>query len=122
MLFEALTSTGLEVFSLMQGIHLINHAIYRTLEQGGQFVLLGTGHADGDFRHIRDHHLHNHKDARMMLMYSEQLAHMIYAAADIVLVPSLFEPCGEPMDSLLGWEFAFKNGRICAFLASDLWS
>lgn len=27
-------------------------------------------------------------------MYSERLAHMIYAAADIVLVPSMFEPCG----------------------------
>ena len=27
-------------------------------------------------------------------MYSEALAHLIYAAADIVLVPSLFEPCG----------------------------
>ena len=29
-----------------------------------------------------------------MIMYSERLAHMIYAAADIVLVPSMFEPCG----------------------------
>ena len=34
----------------MQGIHLIRHAVYRTVEQGGQFVLLGSGHADGDFR------------------------------------------------------------------------
>lgn len=30
----------------------------------------------------------------MQVMYSESLAHLIYAAADIVLVPSLFEPCG----------------------------
>ena len=34
----------------MQGIHLIRHAVYRTVQQGGQFVLLGSGHADGDFR------------------------------------------------------------------------
>jgi len=27
-------------------------------------------------------------------MYSEALAHIIYAAADFVIVPSLFEPCG----------------------------
>ena len=27
-------------------------------------------------------------------MYSEPLAHMLYAAADFVIVPSLFEPCG----------------------------
>lgn len=29
-----------------------------------------------------------------MLMYSERLSHLMYAAADFVLVPSLFEPCG----------------------------
>jgi hypothetical protein len=28
------------------------------------------------------------------VMYSDALAHLIYAAADIVLVPSMFEPCG----------------------------
>lgn len=27
-------------------------------------------------------------------MYSEALAHLIYAAADVVVVPSMFEPCG----------------------------
>jgi starch synthase len=27
-------------------------------------------------------------------MYSEALAHQIYGAADIILVPSMFEPCG----------------------------
>lgn len=32
--------------------------------------------------------------AAVQVMYSEALAHLIYAAADIVLVPSLFEPCG----------------------------
>ena len=25
-----------------KGVHLIRHAIYRTLEQGGQFILLGS--------------------------------------------------------------------------------
>lgn len=30
----------------------------------------------------------------LQVMYSEQLAHLMYAAADMVLVPSLFEPCG----------------------------
>ncbi len=33
-----------------KGIHLIRHAVHRTAEQGGQFVLLGSGHADGAFR------------------------------------------------------------------------
>jgi len=30
----------------------------------------------------------------MRFMYSEALAHQIYAAADMLLVPSMFEPCG----------------------------
>ena len=30
-----------------------------------------------------------------MLLYSEDLAHQLYGAADAVIVPSLFEPCGE---------------------------
>lgn len=31
--------------------------------------------------------------AALLVMYSEAAAHLIYAAADVVLVPSLFEPC-----------------------------
>ena len=30
----------------------------------------------------------------MVFGYSETLAHLIYAAADVFLVPSMFEPCG----------------------------
>ena len=35
-----------------KGIHLIRHSVYRTAELGGQYVLLGSGHADGDFRYL----------------------------------------------------------------------
>ena len=31
---------------------------------------------------------------QLKFLYSEPLAHMIYAASDIFLVPSMFEPCG----------------------------
>jgi starch synthase len=31
---------------------------------------------------------------RLCFTYSEPLAHLIYAAADLFLVPSMFEPCG----------------------------
>ena len=34
----------------VQGIPLIRHAIHRTLELGGQYLLLGTGHLDAEFR------------------------------------------------------------------------
>lgn len=32
--------------------------------------------------------------ARLHFEYDEPLSHLIYAAADILLVPSMFEPCG----------------------------
>ena len=35
--------------------------------------------------------------AALLVMYSEAAAHLIYAAADVVLVPSLFEPCASPL-------------------------
>jgi len=77
-----------------KGIHLIKSAVYRTVQQGGQFVLLGSGHSDGIFKNMASNEFKDHPDCRLMVMYSERLAHMIYAAADIVLVPSMFEPCG----------------------------
>lgn len=77
-----------------KGIHLIRHAIYRTKELGGQFVLLGSGHADGEFKAMADGEFKDHPDVRLMIMYSERLAHVMYGAADMVLVPSMFEPCG----------------------------
>ncbi|KIY95460.1 hypothetical protein MNEG_12503 [Monoraphidium neglectum] len=33
-------------------------------------------------------------ESGLKIFYSEALSHQIYAAADIVLVPSMFEPCG----------------------------
>ena len=29
-----------------------------------------------------------------IFLFSEELSHMLYAAADMVLVPSMYEPCG----------------------------
>jgi starch synthase len=77
-----------------KGVHLIRHSIHRLLDAGGQYVLLGTGHADGDFVALAEGPLRDSTAARMCLFYSEALAHALYAAADFVLVPSLFEPCG----------------------------
>ncbi|GFH30614.1 uncharacterized protein HaLaN_29499 [Haematococcus lacustris] len=34
------------------------------------------------------------QDAAFQFKYDEPLSHLIYAAADIVVVPSMFEPCG----------------------------
>ncbi|GJP54396.1 hypothetical protein CLOM_g13488 [Closterium sp. NIES-68] len=79
-----------------KGIHLIRHAIYQTHEYGGQFVLLGSspdGRVQGDFVKIAEE-FQEGGSVRLVLTYSESLAHQLFAAADMVLVPSMFEPCG----------------------------
>ncbi len=50
-----------------KGVHLIRHAIFRTLAMGGQFVLLGSGHCDGEFRHLAEHDLNGSPDARLLV-------------------------------------------------------
>ncbi|CAI8590692.1 unnamed protein product [Vicia faba] len=81
-----------------KGIHLIKHAIWRTLERGGQVVLLGSApdpRIQNDFVHLANQLHSSHNDrARLCLAYDEPLSHLIYAGADFILVPSIFEPCG----------------------------
>lgn len=81
-----------------KGIHLIKHAIWRTLERGGQVVLLGSApdhRIQNDFVNLANQLHSSHNDrARLCLAYDEPLSHLIYAGADFILVPSIFEPCG----------------------------
>lgn len=41
--------------------------------------------------------------ARLHFEYDEPLSHLIYAAADILLVPSMFEPCGLTQMIAMRW-------------------
>ncbi|CAN4082076.1 unnamed protein product [Withania somnifera] len=79
-----------------KSVHLIRHAIYKTLELGGQFVLLGSSpvpHIQREFEDIGNH-FQNHEHIRLVLKYDEALSHLIYAASDMVIIASIFEPCG----------------------------
>jgi len=78
-----------------KGTHLIKHAAWRALERGGQFVLLGSApdpriqaEFDGLANRLRG------ADAAFQFKYDEPLSHLIYAGCDMLLVPSMFEPCG----------------------------
>jgi starch synthase len=78
-------------------MHLVHHALFYTLARGGQFVLIGDSHYDDGinthFRHLKGY-LNENPDCHLELGYQEELAHLIYAGADVLVVPSMFEPCG----------------------------
>jgi starch synthase len=79
-----------------KGVHLIRHALFYSIGNGCQFVLLGSGgdpEINGHFWHLK-HHLNDNPDCHLEIGYNEELAHLIYAGADLIIVPSLFEPCG----------------------------
>ncbi|MBK5929488.1 glycogen synthase [Halochromatium salexigens] len=79
-----------------KGLELVRHAIFSTLERGAQFVLLGSSHDQGinnDFWGLK-HMLNDSPDCHLEIGFDEDLSHLIYAGADIMLVPSQFEPCG----------------------------
>ena len=79
-----------------KGVHLVHHAIYYALHKGAQFVLLGSATEPGLnawFRHEKNH-LNSNPDCHLELGFNEELSHLIYAGADMIVVPSNYEPCG----------------------------
>lgn len=70
-----------------------------------KFIALGSG--DQIYESYLKELEYNHKDkVKAYIGYSNQLAHQIYASADIFLMPSKYEPCG------LGQIIALKYGTI----------
>jgi starch synthase len=79
-----------------KGLHLIKHAIQFTLSRGGQFILLGSSPIPSiaaEFQELKNFYSSN-PDVHLALHHQEDLAHQIFAGADMMIVPSLFEPCG----------------------------
>jgi starch synthase len=79
-----------------KGIELIKHTIRHIVDKKGQFVLLGSSPIptiSAEFHHLK--HLYaDHPHIHLVLHHQEDLAHLIYAGADMFIVPSIFEPCG----------------------------
>lgn len=79
-----------------KGVELVHHALYYSLHRNAQFVLLGsaTEPAINSWFWHEKNHLNDNPDCHIELGFDEELAHLIYAGADIIVIPSNYEPCG----------------------------
>ncbi len=88
-----------------KGVHLLHHALYYALSRGAQFVLLGSATEPGinaQFWHEKNH-LNNNPNCHLEIGFNEELAHLIYAGADMIVVPSNYEPCG--LTQMIGFQY-----------------
>ncbi len=76
-----------------KGLDLVNAILPLMIDGHTQVVVLGTGDPryENSFRYYENTY---RGSVCSNIMYDEGRAHMIYAGADALLVPSLFEPCG----------------------------
>lgn len=79
-----------------KGLDLVRHAIFYSINNGAQFVLLGSSPDEKINRYFRElkNCINDNPDSHLEIGYNEELAHLIYAGADMIIVPSNFEPCG----------------------------
>ncbi|AEG60812.1 glycogen synthase GlgA [Desulforamulus ruminis] len=88
-----------------KGLDLLAHILEELLALDVQMVILGTGEQkyEAFFRSVAG----NYPDKlAAWITFSEDLSHVIYAGADIFVMPSLTEPCG------LGQIIALRYGCI----------
>jgi starch synthase len=76
-----------------KGLHLVLDGLAELLAYGGQFALLGSGDAALEDA-FRQRAAAAPRSVSVTLGYDEPLAHRLFGAGDVTLVPSLFEPCG----------------------------
>ena len=76
-----------------KGVYMITDRIREIMGMDVQFVVLGTGEANAEnaFKWMEQEYK---GQAVYYCGYNEDLAHLIYAASDLFLMPSLYEPCG----------------------------
>ena len=91
-----------------KGMHLVHHAMYYALHRNAQFILLGSATEPGInqwFWHEK-RFLNDNPNVHLEIGFNEELSHLIYAGADLIVVPSNFEPCG--LTQMIG----FKYGTV----------
>lgn len=76
-----------------KGLDLLLRILDELLFEDIQLVILGIGDKKYENAFRAAEYSHNNR-MRALLYFDENFSHLVYSAADIVLVPSLFEPCG----------------------------
>ncbi len=76
-----------------KGIQLLMETMHEIMGWDMQLIILGTGDnwTENELRQIEFRYPHR---AVFYCGYHEELAHRIYAGADMLMMPSAFEPCG----------------------------
>lgn len=88
-----------------KGFDLVKCVLHEILDEDIQVIVLGTG--DFEYEQYLREAAHRYPGKlKVKIGFNEQLAHRLYAAADLFLMPSLFEPCG------LGQMIAMKYGAV----------
>lgn len=79
-----------------KGLLLLRHLFSQLHHINASGILLGTSFDSETTRMFSelDETLTHSKRGRVLLKSEESLAHRIFAASDVFVVPSLFEPCG----------------------------
>jgi len=76
-----------------KGVDLLVHIMEELLELDVQMVILGTG--EQRFENVLRYFASKHPEKlAVKLEFSDRLAHEVYGGADMLLMPSRFEPCG----------------------------
>jgi starch synthase len=88
-----------------KGLDLVRCVLREMLQEDVQVIILGTG--DFEYEEYLRQAARIYPDKlKVYTGFSEDLAHKLYAAADLFLMPSQFEPCG------LGQMIAMRYGAI----------
>lgn len=76
-----------------KGLDLVQGIMDEGVRESFDFVFLGSG--EEKYQNMLIDFMKRYPESvRVRIEYNEELAHMVYAGADIFLMPSLFEPCG----------------------------